>query len=414
MPTAVLLVIALISMCFRHYPLLKIHGAVGLSDGSASATVSGGLAPYSYLWVDNGQTYNTPVATNLPAGIYSFVITDSIGCTFNDSVTITEPTQLIASVQSPPSIQDFSYVGDYNNQHVYYHSGQLNWYVARQKALNNNGDLLVIKSQGDQNFYSRILPNDIWIGLYQDSNDVNFAEPSELGWKWIDGSPMTYNVFKFDQPGNDGNGFNSPENHALGIINSQDYPYQSLSSFAMAVDIVQADLNNVTCNGGNDGSNYVTAAGGTTPYTYLWDDANAQIADIAQFSCGDYIVTVTDYNGCTTTDTATITEPDLISEIDTQIAYDSITWIDGITHTASNNTATHTLTAANGCDSIVTLDLTNKYTPIFSLPSNTITACNYDSILIDAAEVDITSMLGATEENTQQIYAAKNGTYSLQ
>ena len=49
---------------------------------------------------------------------------------------------------------------------------------------------------------------------------------------------------------------------------------------------------------------------------------------------------------------------DGISSTDTQIACDSLTWIDGVTYTASNNTATHTLTAANGCDSIVTLDLT--------------------------------------------------------
>ena len=40
----------------------------GLSDGSANASVSGGLAPYSYLWVDNGQTYTTPNATGLSAG----------------------------------------------------------------------------------------------------------------------------------------------------------------------------------------------------------------------------------------------------------------------------------------------------------------------------------------------------------
>ena len=35
----------------------------------------------------------------------------------------------------------------------------------------------------------------------------------------------------------------------------------------------------------------------------------------------------------------------------------SYTWIDGVTYTASNNTATHTLTNAAGCDSVVTLDL---------------------------------------------------------
>ena len=36
----------------------------------------------------------------------------------------------------------------------------------------------------------------------------------------------------------------------------------------------------------------------------------------------------------------------------------SYTWIDGNTYTSSNNTATHTLINAAGCDSVVTLDLT--------------------------------------------------------
>ena len=38
-----------------------------------------------------------------------------------------------------------------------------------------------------------------------------------------------------------------------------------------------------------------------------------------------------------------------------------VTWIDGITYTASNNTATYTLTNAVGCDSVVTLNLTINY-----------------------------------------------------
>jgi hypothetical protein len=39
-------------------------------------------------------------------------------------------------------------------------------------------------------------------------------------------------------------------------------------------------------------------------------------------------------------------------------ACDSFTWIDGNTYTTSNNTATYTLTNALGCDSVITLDLT--------------------------------------------------------
>jgi PDZ domain-containing secreted protein len=45
------------------------------------------------------------------------------------------------------------------------------------------------------------------------------------------------------------------------------------------------------------------------------------------------------------------------SGTDVVTARDSLTWIDGITYTASNNTATYTLSNAVGCDSVVSLDL---------------------------------------------------------
>ena len=44
--------------------------------------------------------------------------------------------------------------------------------------------------------------------------------------------------------------------------------------------------------------------------------------------------------------------------VDVQEHCDTYTWIDGNTYTASNNTATFTLTNSAGCDSVVTLDLT--------------------------------------------------------
>ena len=40
------------------------------------------------------------------------------------------------------------------------------------------------------------------------------------------------------------------------------------------------------------------------------------------------------------------------------MACDSLVWIDGVTYTANNNSATHHLTNSAGCDSLVTLDLT--------------------------------------------------------
>ena len=46
------------------------------------------------------------------------------------------------------------------------------------------------------------------------------------------------------------------------------------------------------------------------------------------------------------------------SGVDIQSHCDSYTWIDGNTYTSSNNTATVTLVNDAGCDSVVTLDLT--------------------------------------------------------
>ena len=59
---------------------------------------------------------------------------------------------------------------------------------------------------------------------------------------------------------------------------------------------------------------------------------------------------------------------------DSITACDTYTWMDGVTYTASNNTATHTLTAANGCDSVVSLDLTIITSPTVDL-GNDVSIC---------------------------------------
>jgi len=62
--------------------------------------------------------------------------------------------------------------------------------------------------------------------------------------------------------------------------------------------------------------------------------------------------------GCDSVVTLDLTILESTTGVDVVTACDSHTWIDGITYTESNNTATHTLTNAVGCDSVVTLDLT--------------------------------------------------------
>ncbi len=65
----------------------------GDTTGSASVNVSGGVMPYTYLWVPVGETTDT--ATGLTAGTYTVVVTDSISDTAYARVTIAEPPLLV-------------------------------------------------------------------------------------------------------------------------------------------------------------------------------------------------------------------------------------------------------------------------------------------------------------------------------
>ena len=67
----------------------------GGSDGQATIAVLGGTLPYSYLW-SNGTI--TQTATNLAAGTFTAIATDAGGCVVTQSVSIGQPTLLVAEL----------------------------------------------------------------------------------------------------------------------------------------------------------------------------------------------------------------------------------------------------------------------------------------------------------------------------
>ena len=67
----------------------------GGNNGSASVTISNGIAPYSYTWNIPNQSTNT--VTNLTAGSYNVTVTDATGATIGKSFTVTQPTQLLST-----------------------------------------------------------------------------------------------------------------------------------------------------------------------------------------------------------------------------------------------------------------------------------------------------------------------------
>ncbi len=95
------------------------------------------------------------------------------------------------------------------------------------------------------------------------------------------------------------------------------------------------------------------------------------------------------------------------------LACDNYTWIDGITYTFNNNTATDTLVNAAGCDSIVTLDLTIHSTNV----SVTVTAPSITANTASASYqwLDCTNNFAIIPGQTAQVFTATaNGSYAVE
>ncbi|GAB5422324.1 MAG: hypothetical protein Crog3KO_29270 [Crocinitomicaceae bacterium] len=158
---------------------------------------------------------------------------------------------------------------------------------------------------------------------------------------------------------------------------------------------------NLTINNSTSGSESVTACG-----SYTWT-ANSTTYSAS----GTYTATLTRANGCDSVATLNLTISTFATGTDVLTACDTYTWIDGNTYTSSNNTATHTIVggSVNGCDSIVSLDLTinnstsgsesvtacDSYT--WSANSTTYTASGtYTATLTNAAGCDSVATLNLT------------------
>ena len=157
---------------------------------------------------------------------------------------------------------------------------------------------------------------------------------------------------------------------------------------------------NLTINSPATGTDIQTACN-----SYTWIDGVTYTS-----SNNSATYTLTNAAGCDSVVTLNLTINSPATGTDIQTACNSYTWIDGNTYTASNNTATHTLTNAAGCDSVVTLNLTinspttgtdiqtacNSYTWI---DGNTYTASSNNSAthtLTNAASCDSVVTLNLT------------------
>lgn len=131
-----------------------------------------------------------------------------------------------------------------------------------------------------------------------------------------------------------------------------------------ALPNVSAGLDQTICSG------ETTTLNASGANQYQWDNGIQNNTPFTPISSTSYSVIGTTLNGCTNTDIVTITVlPNSLTNL-TQTAVDSYT-LNGQVYTQSG-VYTQIIPAANGCDSIITLDLTLSYTGINELNSGDI------------------------------------------
>ncbi|XOV67311.1 MAG: reprolysin-like metallopeptidase [Fluviicola sp.] len=144
--------------------------------------------------------------------------------------------------------------------------------------------------------------------------------------------------------------------------------------------------------------------------SYTWPANNQTYT-----TSGNYSVTLTAANGCDSVVNLSLTINNATTSTDVQAACGPFTWIDGNTYTSSTSTPTFTIAggASNGCDSVVTLDLTitvidNGVTQLdYNLIEANATVGSYQWIDCDNGN---TPIAGAT---SQQFTATSNGNYAV-
>jgi gliding motility-associated-like protein len=289
----------------------------GGNNGSISGTISGGTAPFTYIWNDGATTLNR---TTLSAGPYVLTATDNRGCTATVSAAVTAPTG-ISAVITPTNISCFGLTDGSINLAV---SGGTSPYT----FVWNGGSTSQNRTGLSAGNYSVTITDNTSCSF---TTSTTISQPAA-----ITVSSVVTNVSCFG--GNNGaiaitvTGGTIPNSFNWGGgITSQNRSNLTMGSYTVTVTdsrnctaslsstvnqnttvTVSPAVTNVSCNGGNNGAVNLTVNGGTSPYTYNWG-GGVTSQNRTNLTVGPYQVTVTDNLNCTATATATVTQPTAIA-----------------------------------------------------------------------------------------------------
>ncbi|WP_310559143.1 PKD domain-containing protein [Flavobacterium sp.] len=427
-------------------------GAISINTtGGTPIEVTTGVFDYNYSWTGpNGFTSSNQNLNGVPAGTYELIVTDNSGCTKTLTVTLTQTSEII--IDAKTTIIK-CYGG--NNASI---SVALSGGIAPYEVSWSNfaeGLFLDNLSGGDyeitvKDALSCIKTLNITIPeppLFKVTPDVKNiscfgANDGRIDLKFVGGvAPVSFAWTDNPTAGSIRNNL-QPGNYTVTI--SDGTPCSINQTFVILepqeLMLTANTINAFDCDDANSGSINLLVSGGSAPFTYAWTNG-ATTEDLGNIPAGNYLVTVTDKNGCTKQAQYSINRPPpIVTVVATTTDFDcdaktvkqtfvadvsggmppyQLVWSSGTVSGANNEFMDTTIngtvlleaTDALGCKSnyTFTVDVPKLGTPSFDISSYAYTTYGTYSI---NDPIQFTNT--ATEEYVSIIWDFGDGTTSIE
>ena len=283
--------------------VVKIEGGTLYYDNSYDFEIlKDGTQPIMHLatteFVNNAFYI---ILENIPKGIYNFTIydknyslaTNKEGCSIENSyIELTEPQPLKASIElsNPISCNSQNEFGDEKDKNPY--DGQRDESQDGELKIEASGGTPFTGTQNGGKPY-------IYTWKKQDSNGYWVTLPIE------DDTAKNLSAGKYAINIQDANGIVLGEYNTHTVTKVVDVIYELKEPAKLTLTLQKTDA---TCRG-NDGKITAIPAGGTPPYTYLWNTGHSG-AHITGLSAGKYFVTVSDSRGCSVQEKVVLSYPE--------------------------------------------------------------------------------------------------------
>jgi gliding motility-associated-like protein len=289
-------------------------------DGTASSTVTGGTLPFSYSW-SNGPT--TPNINGLCAGTYTLTVTDANNCTASATITITQPGPLLvnptgtnitcfnacngtaaANAVGGTSPYTYSWAPNGGNGATASNLCPGTYTVTVTDANGCIGSGTVTLTQPALLIANASGTN---ISCFGACNGSATANPSggtgPYSYNWMPGNLNTQTISIL-----------CPASYTVTVTDANNCTATQVITITEPAQL-QGNITstNVSCNGACDGTATSVPSGGVGPYTFNWQPGNMSTNSVSALCPGSYTLTITDANGCTRTQTVTITQPNALS-----------------------------------------------------------------------------------------------------